>query len=80
METYNIHEAKTNLSGILARVVTGESFIVAKAGKPLAKLIPFAGEQQPRRRTGFLKGHVSVPDDFDDMGADVIAALFGWQE
>ena len=79
METFNIHEAKTNLSGILARVETGESFIVAKAGKPLAKIIPFSGENQPKRRTGFLKEHISIPDDFDTMGADIIAKLFEGQ-
>ncbi len=76
METFNIHEAKTNLSGILARVVTGESFIVAKSGKPVAKIVPFSGEYRPKTRTGFLRGHISVPDDFDSMGADVIADLF----
>ncbi|MCR5815035.1 MAG: type II toxin-antitoxin system prevent-host-death family antitoxin [Desulfovibrio sp.] len=76
METYDIYEAKRNWSAILARVGRGESFIVAKSGKPIAKIIPFSGEYQPTMRTGFLKGQMSVPDDFDTMGADSIANLF----
>ena len=79
METFNIHEAKTNLSGILARVGEGESFIVAKSGKPIAKIVPLSGGCQPKMRTGFLKGHLSIPDDFDAMGADTIAELFAGQ-
>ena len=76
METYNIHEAKTNLSGILARVSMGESFILAKAGKPLAQLSPIQVSPQKKRRVGFLTGHISVPDDFDSMGSEEIASLF----
>ena len=77
METLDIHEAQTDLSGILARVERGESFIIAKAGRPVARLIPFAAEgHAPKMRTGFLKGRISIPDDFGAMASETIAGLF----
>lgn len=78
MQTVNIHEAKTQLSRLIDRAVKGEPFIIAKAGKPLVKVMaletPAAGQV---RRLGFLAGQISVPDDFDRMGRDDIAQLFG---
>ncbi len=77
MTTVNIHEAKTQLSRLVARVARGESFIIAKAGKPLARVIPIAAKESPEDRLGFMKGEMAVPKDFDQMGRDEIAALFG---
>lgn len=78
METVNIHEAKTHLSRLVDRVVLGESFIIAKAGKPLVKLVPLeAPNAEQRRRLGFLAGQIVVPDDFDQIGAGEIEHLFG---
>jgi prevent-host-death family protein len=78
MLTMNVHEAKTHLSSLLQGVARGDSFVIAKAGRPVAKVVPFTPETPPVRRTGFLpRGSCSVPDDFDDMAADEIAALFG---
>ena len=78
MRTVNIHEAKTQLSRLVDAAARGEGFVIARAGKPLVKVLPLdapaAGE---RKRLGFLAGQVSVPDDFDRMGAEEIAALFG---
>ncbi|MGI4839230.1 MAG: type II toxin-antitoxin system Phd/YefM family antitoxin [Janthinobacterium lividum] len=78
MHTVNIHEAKTHLSRLIDLASKGESFIIAKAGKPLVKVMalgaPEAGET---RRIGFMAGQIQVPDDFDRMGADEIEALFG---
>ena len=78
MSTINIHEAKTHLSRLIERAVAGETVVIAKAGKPMVKLTrvdaPVAGEM---RRLGFLQGAFSVPEDFDRMGEDEIAALFG---
>ena len=78
MRTINIHQAKTHLSRLVDEAANGESFIIAKAGKPLVKVVrldaPARGEM---RRTGFMKGELSVPDDFDRIGAAEIAALFG---
>lgn len=78
MHTVNIHEAKTQLSRLVDEAASGESFIIAKAGKPMVKVIPLeapTGEQV--RRLGFLKGEIQVPDDFDRMGEEDIANLFG---
>jgi len=77
-ETINIHEAKTHLSKLVDQAAKGEPFIIAKAGKPLVKVVclntPVSGKV---RRLGFMAGQISVPDDFDRMGSDEIEHLFG---
>jgi prevent-host-death family protein len=78
MRTVNIHEAKTHLSRLVDRAAKGEPFVIAKAGKPLVKVVPLdtplAGEV---KRLGFMAGAISVPDDFDTMGAAEIEEMFG---
>jgi prevent-host-death family protein len=78
MLTVNIHEAKTHLSRLVNRAAKGEPFIIAKAGKPLVKVMrletPEAGEV---RRLGFMAGQIAVPDDFDRLGEPEIEQLFG---
>jgi prevent-host-death family protein len=78
MQTINIHEAKTHLSRLVDQAASGEPFVIAKAGKPLVKVIalnaPDAGQV---KRLGFLQGQLSVPDDFDRMGDTEVAQLFG---
>jgi prevent-host-death family protein len=76
MVTVNIHEAKTHLSELVDRAAKGEAFVIAKAGKPLVKVAALDAPATSRR-LGFLAGEIDVPDDFDRMGADEIAALFG---
>lgn len=76
MDIINIHEAKTHLSRLVDDAVHGESFIIAKAGTPLVKVVALDAPEEPKR-IGFLDGEILVPDDFDTMGADEIAALFG---
>jgi prevent-host-death family protein len=76
MNTVNIHEAKTQLSRLVDRAARGESFVIAKAGKPLVKVSALDAPVKPQR-LGFLKGEIEVPDDFDRMGEEEIAALFG---
>jgi prevent-host-death family protein len=81
MKTVNIHEAKTQLSKLVEGASKGESFVIAKAGKPIVKVVALntpTGAQV--RRLGFLAGHISVPDDFDNMGRDEIARMFGGGE
>lgn len=73
----NIHEAKTHFSRLLAQVAAGESVVIAKAGTPVAKLTPVDAPLGAPKRIGFLAGQISVPDDFDRMGAGEIEALFG---
>jgi len=81
METVNIHEAKTHLSRLVERAARGEGFVIAKAGRPLVKVVPLdAPECHQRRRTGFLKGQLAAPDDFDTMGDEAIAAAFRGNE
>ena len=78
MRTVNIHEAKTQLSRLVEAAARGEGFIIAKAGRPLVKVVPLdAPAGVERRRLGFLAGQARIPDDFDRMGADEVAALFG---
>lgn len=80
MHTINIHQAKADLSRLVDRAAKGESFIIAKAGKPLVKVValkvPGAGQV---KRLGFLEGYISVPDDFDEMGRSQIEQTFGRQ-
>ena len=81
MRTINIHEAKTHLSRLVDEAVAGESFIIAKAGKPKVQVIRLdAQPHNPQRRLGFLKGQIKVPDDFDTMMADEIVQMFSSEE
>ena len=79
MQTVNIHQAKTHLSRLIERAANGETITIAKAGKPMAKIVPLE-ETQPivdtSRRFGFMKGQIQVPDDFDTMGRAEIEAMF----
>jgi prevent-host-death family protein len=78
MQTVNIHEAKTHLSRLVDQAANGEPFVIAKAGKPLVKVMALgAPESGQVKRTGFLQGQVTVPDDFDRMGDGEIEQLFG---
>ncbi len=77
MFTVNIHEAKTHLSRLVDQAAKGEAFIIAKAGKPLVKVIPLPDtDSGSARRLGFMADEMSVPEDFDSMGADAIERLF----
>ncbi len=72
-----MHQAKTHLSRLVDRAAKGESFIIAKAGKAMVKVVPIgAPEKRQKRRIGFMKGRMSIPDDFDTMGAEEIARMF----
>ena len=74
--TVNIHEAKTQLSKLVDRAARGETFVIAKAGRPLVKVAALDAPKAPRR-LGFLAGEIAVPKDFDRMGDAEIAALLG---
>ena len=77
METFNIHEAKTQLSRLVDQAAKGEPFVIAKAGKPLVKVMALnAPEPSRMRRRGFMAGQISVPADFDRMGTVEIEQLF----
>jgi prevent-host-death family protein len=78
MKIVNMHDAKTRLSQLVEKAANGEPFVIAKAGKPMARVVavdsPVSGKQ---RRLGFLQGQVTVPEDFDRMAEQEIAKLFG---
>ena len=74
-KTVNIHEAKTHLSRLLEDVASGQETVIAKAGKPIARLVPFVGERTPRK-PGFLKGKLHTPEDFDAPLPDEILNAF----
>jgi len=75
MKSVNIHEAKTHLSRLVERVQAGEEIIIAKAGRPAARLVPIEGERRPVK-IGGLKARAPVPDDFNTMFEKEIEALF----
>jgi prevent-host-death family protein len=81
MKTVNIHEAKTHLSKLVEEAAKGEAFVIAKAGKPVVKVMALSAPSGSQvRRLGFMVGQISVPDDFDQMGKDDIAEMFGGDE
>ena len=65
MDAVNLYEAKTKLSQLVERAAAGEEIIIAKAGRPLARLVPLAKRTTPRP-LGLLAGQVEIGDDFDD--------------
>ncbi len=75
MVMVNMHEAKTHLSRFVEQAAAGEEIIIAKAGKPVAKLVPL-GTASARRTLGMFKGKLNVPDDFDSPLPDEAIGLF----
>jgi prevent-host-death family protein len=76
MRTFNIHHAKTHLSRLIDEVANGEPFVIAKAGKPMAEVIPIRTAAKPKRRIGFMKGQYKVPADIKTPFAAEIEELF----
>ena len=75
METVNVHAAKTHLSQLLARVEAGEEVVLARAGQPIARLVPFISSSTPRRFGGW-KGRVSITKDFDARLPETVDRAF----
>ncbi len=77
MEKVNVHEAKTHFSRLLERAQEGEDILIAKAGKPVAKLGPIAPRRK-KRRLGLLDGKFTIPDNFNDsLPEDLLDAFEG---
>jgi len=75
--SYKPTASKTQLSKLVARAAKGESFVIAKAGKPMVKVSALdAPESSQKTRFGFMAGQIKVPDDFNTMGTDEIQKLF----
>lgn len=76
MQIYNIHEAKTNLSKLIEKTQNGEEVIIAKAGKPVAKLVEY-NIKQKKRKLGLWKGKVWIPDNFNDEDPEINKLFYG---
>jgi len=77
MQTINIHEAKTHLSRLVEEAAQGKAFIIAKAGKPMVMVSPLsAKDKKDEQKLGFMAGEISIPIDFDLLGASEILKLF----
>ena len=76
MRVINVYEAKTHLSQLLAAVAAGEEIVIARAGKPLAKLVPYQ-EAVESRIPGYWRGRVRIAPDFDDLPEALAAAFRG---
>ena len=72
----NVSEARTHLSKLLDRVANGEEIVLGKAGKPMARLVPYGKPRQPRE-PGRLAGTIWIAPDFDETPEDIIAAFEG---
>jgi len=80
MQTFNIHHAKTNLSKLIQKAEDGEEICIARAGKPVVKLVP-VNQQRPQRKAGLLKGKIRIADNFDEpLPDDVMKAFYGETE
>lgn len=71
MDQVNVHEAKTQLSKLLARAERGEEIVIARDGKPVARLVPHRPAREPRK-PGFMKGKIWIADDFDDYDEQIM--------
>ena len=78
MQIFNIQKAKEQLSRLVDQAANGKPFIIAKAGKPMVKVMPLNVRVRGKvKRVGFMAGQIMVPDDFDRMGQGKIKQLFG---
>jgi len=75
VEFVNVHAAKTNLSRLLERVEAGEEIVIARAGKPVAKLVPYI-PKRPKRIFGSMKGEIIIHGDFDADNEDIAADFY----
>ena len=79
MSAVNIHQAKTHLSRLVERVVAGEEIVIARSGKPVAKLVPYKEERAPRS-WGSMRGVLHLPDDFDEPDLQIYQDFYGEEE
>jgi prevent-host-death family protein len=78
MDQVNLYEAKTQLSKLVDRAAAGEEIIIARHGRPVARLVAYAPPAGKRRRLGVLAGKIWIADDFDDpLPEDVLADFEG---
>lgn len=75
MQSVNIHEAKTHLSRLVEEAAVGEEIVIAKAGRPIARIVALPADKP--RKLGLLKGKFTIPDDFDAPLPDEVLRDFG---
>ena len=75
-ETVNIHDAKTHLSRLIERVEAGEEVVIARAGRPVARLVPLRRSTKPRI-PGHWRGQIAIAPDFDAVNAEIIRDFDG---
>lgn len=71
MKVTNIHEAKTHFSKLVERAAAGEEIVIGKAGKPVARLVPYAAPAPPKRKPGSWKGKIWISPDFDKFDSEI---------
>lgn len=77
MVVVNIHEAKTHLSRLVDRAAAGEQVVIAKSGKPIVRLVPYTGDDSPRR-PGSMRGKIRMSEDFDEpLPTELLAQIQG---
>jgi prevent-host-death family protein len=76
MVQVNMHEAKTHLSELVEKVENGEDVVIARAGRPVARLVPFVPRREPRR-LGLCRGQIRIADDFGELPPDLARAFEG---
>jgi prevent-host-death family protein len=76
-ESVNVYEAKTHLSQLIDRAAAGEEIIIARAGRPVARLVPLADSSARRRSPGAWRGQVRIGADFDELPPEIDAAFRG---
>jgi prevent-host-death family protein len=80
MQTVNIHEAKTHLSRFVDQAAAGEEIVIARAGKPVARLVALAADPVRPRKLGLGEGRFTIPEDFDHLHGKAIQEMFGMGE
>jgi prevent-host-death family protein len=76
MQTVNIHEAKTHFSRFVDQAAAGEEILIARAGKPIARLVPLETDSDKPRVLGQGKGRFSLPENFSQLHQDAIQRMF----
>ncbi len=75
LQTVNVHEAKTQLSKLLEAVQSGDEIVIAKAGTPVARLVPYTPPKRKIASPGAMKGQIWIGDDFDEPLDELFACL-----
>ncbi|MBU0975000.1 type II toxin-antitoxin system prevent-host-death family antitoxin [Patescibacteria group bacterium] len=76
MRIINMYQAKTNLSALVESALAGNDVVIARAGKPLVRLVPYTSSMKPRK-PGLFKGKIQIPDNFNQESQEIISLFTG---